>query len=77
MQNKIQNGEKIIDPAEHPEDRYTQEYETLAVEAVAQQDWQTAAKYYRHALKQRVVELALINSCLLYTSDAADEVSPV
>ena len=62
MQNKIQNGEKIIDPAEHPEDRYTQEYEALAAEAVAQQDWQTAAKYYQHALKQRVVELALFNS---------------
>ena len=62
MQSKPQNGAEITNPAERSEDRQTQEYESLAVEAVAQQDWQSAAKYYQHALQQRVVELALINS---------------
>jgi serine phosphatase RsbU (regulator of sigma subunit) len=62
MQSKTPNGAETINPAERFEDRQDQEYEAQAAKAVDQQDWQTAAKYYQHALHQRIVELALINS---------------
>jgi serine phosphatase RsbU (regulator of sigma subunit) len=62
MNSKAQIGRKTIGPAERFEDQQGQDYEALAAEAITQEDWHTAAKYYQHALQQRVVELALINS---------------
>jgi serine phosphatase RsbU (regulator of sigma subunit) len=53
---------RFMDPSKRLEDRPTQDYEVLAADALAQQDWQTAANFFQHALAQRVVELALINS---------------
>ena len=51
-----------MDTSKRLEDRQTHDHEVMAAEALAKEEWQTAAKYYQHALEQRVVELALINS---------------
>jgi len=63
MSQNTENAGDISNPTGRPkEDHQIQDFKAQAVNAEAQGDWKTAAKYYAHGLEQRVVELALINS---------------
>jgi len=63
MDQKKEKSAEVINNSEQVNlDPSIQDFQALAAQAEASGDWKTAAKYYAHSLKQRAVELALINS---------------
>jgi serine phosphatase RsbU (regulator of sigma subunit) len=63
MPHNTENAKEGLNPTEYrKENHQIQDFQSQAARAEAQCDWKSAAKYYTHALEQRAVELALINS---------------
>ncbi len=63
MPTKNESIEKITNSTETSKEDYLfRDFSSLALNAKAQENWEEAAKYFEQCLRQRAVELALINS---------------
>ena len=62
MPPKSKDNEKTVNKENPKEDHPIQDFNSLAVKAKENGNWEEAAKYFEECLEQRAVELALINS---------------